>query len=72
MLRDRRFSGLAVVLPAVTIGAVTAVYAIVQAVVLRPFAIRDQDRVVLIWQRDDRRAVPVIEVAYREMVDWPD
>ncbi len=70
LLRDRRFSGLAVVLLAVTIGAITAVYAIVQAVVLRPFAFRDQDRVVVIWQRDDRRAVPVIEVAYGELIDW--
>ena len=25
---------------------------------------------MVIWQRDDRRAQPVIEVAYGEMVDW--
>lgn len=55
---------------AVTIGAVTAIYAIVHAVVLRPFPFADQDRLVVIWQRDDRRALPVIEVAHDEMVDW--
>ncbi len=70
LVRDLRFAGLAVVLLAITIGATTAVYAIVQAVVLRPFPFHDQDRVVVIWQRDDRRAQPVIEVAYGEMIDW--
>ncbi len=55
---------------ALTIGAITGVYAIVEAVVLRPLAIAEQDRVVVIWQRDDRRALPLIEVAYGEHVDW--
>ncbi len=70
LLHDRRFTAVAVALLAVTIGAVTAVYAIVHAVVLRPFPFADQDRLVVIWQRDDRRALPVIEVAYGEMRDW--
>ena len=70
LARDVRFAGIAIVLLAVTIGATTAVYAIVQAVVLRPFPFTDQDRVVVIWQRDDRRAQPVIEVAHDEMTDW--
>jgi putative ABC transport system permease protein len=38
--------------------------------VLRPFPFADQDRLAVIWQRDDRRALPVIEVAYAEMHDW--
>ena len=67
LAHDRRFTVVAVALLAVTIGLVTAVYAIVHAVVLRPFPFADQDRLALIWQRDDRRAQPVIEVAYGEM-----
>jgi predicted permease len=70
LVRDRRFAGVAVALLALTIGAGTAVYAIVHAVVLRPFPFADQDRLTVIWQRDDRRALPVVEVAYDEMVDW--
>ena len=27
---------------------------------------------IVIWQRDDRRALPIIEVAYGEMEDWQD
>ena len=67
---DGRVSLTAVALLAVTIGAITAVFAIVQAIVLRPFPFTDQDRVTIIWQRDDRRAMPVMEVAYGEMEDW--
>jgi MacB-like periplasmic core domain len=70
LIRDRRFSGVAVALVAVTIGVVTAVYAIVHAVVLRPFPFADQDRLIVIWQRDDRRASPVVEVTRSELEDW--
>ena len=68
--RDWRTTLLAAGLLAVTIGAVTAIFAIVDAVVLRPFPFADQERVAVIWQRDDRRALPIIEVAYGEMLDW--
>src|SRR5215831_13066906 len=68
--QDVRGTLVAVSLLAVTIGAITAIYAIVHAVVLRPFAFVDQDRLAMIWQRDDRRALPVIEVAYGNVQDW--
>jgi predicted permease len=70
LARDRRFAVLAATLLAVTLGTLTAVYALVHAVVLRPFPFADQDRLVIVWQRDDRRALPVIEVAHDEMADW--
>ncbi len=68
--QDLRGAVVAVCLLATTIGAVTAIYAIVHAVVLRPFGFADQDRLAVIWMRDDRRALPIIEVAYGEMEDW--
>jgi predicted permease len=70
LARDVRFTLLALALLSVTIGATTAVYAVVQAVVLRPLPFADQERLVVIWQRDLRREQPLIEVAYGEMVDW--
>ena len=68
--QDLRGAIVAVCLLATTIGAITAIYAIVHAVVLRPFGFSDQDRLAVIWMRDDRRALPIIEVAYGEMNDW--
>src|SRR5687767_7900868 len=67
---DWRTAAVAIALLAVTIGAVMAVFAIVDAVLLRPLPFADQQRVTVIWQRDDRRALPIIEVAYGEMEDW--
>jgi putative ABC transport system permease protein len=67
---DWRTSVVAIALLALTIGAVVAIFAIVDAVLMRPLPIADQARVAVIWQRDDRRALPVIEVAYGEMEDW--
>ncbi len=55
--RDWRTTLLAAGLLAVTIGTVMAIFAIVDAVLLRPLPVADQDRVVVIWQRDDRRAL---------------
>ena len=70
LVRDIRFTALAVTVLAVTIGATTAVYAVVQAIIVRPFPFADQDRLAVIWQRDLRRDLPVMEVAYGEMTDW--
>jgi putative ABC transport system permease protein len=67
---DWRTSVLSIALLAVTIGAVMAIFAIVDAVLLRPLPVAHEDRVTVIWQRDDRRALPIIEVAYGEMEDW--
>jgi predicted permease len=67
---DGRTSILSIALLAVTIGAVMAIFAIVDAVLLRPLPVTHQDRVTVIWQRDDRRALPIIEVAYGEVEDW--
>lgn len=66
----RGVTATSICLLAVTIGTITAIYAIVHAVVLRPFGFADQDRLAVIWMRDDRRALPVIEVALGEMEDW--
>jgi len=70
-LRNARgVTATSICLLATTVGAVTAIYAVVHAVVLRPFGFADQDRLAVIWMHDDRRALPVIEVAYGEMEDW--
>ena len=45
-------------------------FAAVQAVLLNPFGFANQDRLVVLWQTDLRRALPVIEVAHGEAADW--
>jgi putative ABC transport system permease protein len=73
-LRSLRHSGrttaAAVVLFAVTIGVTTAIYAVVEAVILRPSAMRAPDRTVVVWQRDDARGTPIVEASYDEVAGW--
>ena len=47
----------------VAIGAVTAVFGIAQAVLLRPIPVPDPGRVFLLWGRDDARSQSVVEVS---------
>ena len=68
--RSRRTTAAAVVLFAVTIGVTTAIYAVVEAVILRPSAMRAPDRTVVVWQRDDARGTPIVEVSYDEAAGW--
>ena len=67
---SRQTTLVAVALLAVTIGATTAIYALVEAVVLRPGLMREPDRIVVVWQRDDVRSTPVVEVSYEEAQRW--
>ena len=68
--RDWRFAALATALLAVTLGAATAMFSAVHAVLLRPLGLAHQDRLVVAWKQDLRRALPIIEVAHGEAADW--
>jgi len=68
--RDRGFTSLAILLFALTGGVTTAVYAVVDAVVVQPMRFADQARTVVIWERDLARQTPVLEVAFGEVVAW--
>src|SRR3954471_6150946 len=70
LARDSRFSIAALLLLSITIGSVLALFALVDALVLRPFPFADQSHLFVVWQRDDRRATPVVEIAHGEMTDW--
>ena len=70
LLRDRGFTSLAILLFALTGGVTTAVYAVVDAVVIEPMIFADQSRTVVIWERDLARQTPVLEVALGEVAAW--
>jgi putative ABC transport system permease protein len=48
---------------AVAIGAVTAIFSIAHAVLIRPLPVVEPDRVMLLWGRDDARSQQVVEVS---------
>ena len=70
LVRDRGFASLAILLFALTGGVTTAVSAVVDAVVVQPLRFGDQERTVVIWERDVARQTPVVEVAFGEVAAW--
>ena len=73
-LRNLRQGGwllaVVVVMLAVAIGTVTAIFSIAHAVLLRPLPVDDPDRVVLLWGRDDARSQSVVEVSLSDLRAW--
>jgi putative ABC transport system permease protein len=67
--REPRFAVVAVLILAVGIGACTAMFSIVQAVLLRPTALPAADRVVMLWSIDVRHDA-VMESTYETQADF--
>jgi len=70
--RDRGYASIVIVTLALTIGATTAVFSIVDGVLLKPLAYADPDRLVAlreIWQEFVSR-VPTVEVNERHFEYW--
>jgi putative ABC transport system permease protein len=55
---------------AVAIGAVTAIFSIAHAVLIRPLPVAEPDRVMLLWGRDDARSQQVVEVSLLDQRAW--
>jgi putative ABC transport system permease protein len=55
---------------ALGIGSATALYSVVEAVLVRPFPFRDQGRLAAVWQSDLKRNHPFVEVSYLDVRDW--
>ena len=70
LTRDRAFAALAIFLLSITGGATTAVFAVVNAVLMRPMAFGAPGRTVVIWEHDAARSTPVVEVALGEVETW--
>jgi putative ABC transport system permease protein len=67
MRRDRSFTAIAIVTLALGIGANTAIFSVVNAVLLQPLPYRGADRLVLVWERNAaKERDPVAPANYQE------
>src|SRR4051812_47111440 len=63
-------SATVVLILAVAIGAVTAIFSIAHAVLIRPLPVTDPDRVMLLWGQDAARSQQVVEVSVKDQRAW--
>lgn len=68
--RDPAFTAVATLTLALGIGANSAIFSVVDAVLLRPLPFRQADRLVLIWATDARRGTSEDVVSYPTFEDW--
>jgi putative ABC transport system permease protein len=60
--------GTAILVLAATIGASTAIFALVDAVLIRPLPLTDQNRLVVMWAAEP--GSPLIEISYPDFLDF--
>ena len=63
-------TAMVVLILAVAIGAVTVIFSIAHAVLIRPLPVVEPDRVMLLWGRDDARSQQVVEVSLGDQRLW--
>src|SRR3979409_2552001 len=82
LLRDLRFSIrsllkrpaltiIAIVTLAIGIGACSAIFSFINALLLKPLPFPDPDRIVALWDKSSSRGVERNEVAVANYLDWP-
>ena len=69
LLKSPAFTAIAIITLALGIGANTAIFTVVNAVLLRPLAFRDPSRLVIIAEKSK---FPTISVSYQNWMDWRD
>jgi putative ABC transport system permease protein len=65
-------TGAAVATIGLAVGAATAIYSAVQAVLLTPLPYAEPARLMMIWQHDIKKNAPVIELSHREFEAFRD
>ncbi|HYO99374.1 MAG TPA: ABC transporter permease [Pyrinomonadaceae bacterium] len=72
MLKNPGFTFVAVIALALGIGANSAIFSVVNTVLLRPLPYRDPERLVMVWEDDIKGGYPRDTPAAANYVDWRD
>jgi len=64
------FSAISVLTLALGVGATTAIFSVLNAVMLRPLPFAEADRLVRIWESNVERGWPTFAVSHPNFLDW--
>jgi putative ABC transport system permease protein len=64
------FSFAAVLALALGIGATSAIFSVINAIILRPLPFNDPERLVAVWEYAPNREVPEVPISYANFRDW--
>src|SRR2546427_10835518 len=70
LLQQPGFTAIAVVTLTLGIGANTAIFSVVNTLLLRPLPFTDPDRLVQVWEANIKRGRNTMEVSYPNFADW--
>ncbi|HJQ23900.1 MAG TPA: ABC transporter permease, partial [Blastocatellia bacterium] len=70
LLKNPGFMLVAALALTLGIGANTAIFSVVNAVMIRPLPYRDASRLVMVWENDRNRGRPQSVVSTTNFLDW--
>src|SRR5438874_13503547 len=71
LLKNPGFTAVAVLTLALGIGANTALFSVVNGVLLRPLPFREQERLVTLWESSPAQGIDQQAISPPSFMDWP-
>ena len=72
LLKRPGFTAIAIITLALGIGANTAIFSVVNALLLRPLPFKEPARLAQVWEANIKRGQNTMDVSYPNFADWRD